>query len=90
MAISTLPVQEGGNPLSYDDWAHHVGYELYELAYQAEAARALLHESDQTEADEKLTGVSYLLTRLKDECKKLSEEVSNTSRTYVLPSGGAQ
>jgi hypothetical protein len=57
-------------------FASHTGYVLYEIAYQAKAARALLHEHPESEGDETLTGISYLLSRIADDCDRLSGEVN--------------
>lgn len=84
MATTTVSSAEqaANGAQSYTDYANHLSYMLHEVAYQAQAARALLHEHDQTEADETLTGVSYLLNRLQEDCKKLSEDVCGTWHTY--------
>jgi hypothetical protein len=73
---------DSDEPRSYGDWVTDVSYRLNELAYQAKAARALLRECEQTEEDETLTGVSYLLTSLFEQLDAMSVRVSNSEFTY--------
>jgi hypothetical protein len=85
MADATVPVRKDASARKdYADFANHVSYLLYELGYQARAARALLHEYEESDKVEELTGVSYLLSKLSEDCKKLSEDVSGTTRIYTL------
>jgi hypothetical protein len=67
----------------YGEWACDVSYHLHELAYQAKAARALLRECANTEKDEALTGVSFLLTGLFEGLRAISQRVSETEFAYV-------
>lgn len=72
---------------AYSDWAGEVSYRLSHVMFQARAARALLREHPSAEEDQGLTGVSYLLTRLADECELLAADVSNTEFRYERKSG---
>jgi hypothetical protein len=85
MADATVTrAKEATAPKSYADFAYHLSYLLHELGFQARAARALLNEYEKSDQVEELTGVSYLLSKLTEECKKLSDDVSNTARTYTV------
>jgi hypothetical protein len=67
----------------YGDWSCRVSYDLNNAAYLARAARALLREHPSVDSDEGLTGVSFLLSRLVNECEELALEVGNTQFLYV-------
>lgn len=74
---------------AFNDWANHLSYSLFEVAYQAKAARALLHECEKTEGDETLMGVSYLLGRMAADCDKISGEISAKWFDYIRKEGAS-
>lgn len=49
--------EDASAPKNYSDFANHISYLLYEIGYQARAARALLHEYEKSDEVEELTGV---------------------------------
>lgn len=79
-------IQQSDKPTptpTFRDWSSHLSYSLFEFAYQAKAARALLHECEKTEGDETLMGVSYLLGRMATDCEKLSGDISGRWLDYI-------
>lgn len=76
---ATSQADEALTPKWLCTWANGMGYRLYEFAYAAQAAKALLHEYAGTDANAGLTGVSYLLSRLSDDCERAAADANSVS-----------
>ena len=83
-----MTVSKNTAPRDYSAFSTHVQYGLHELSYFAQATQAMLELFDNQDwsMDDKdrLTGVSYMLTRIHREAQTLVEEMDNTERAYQL------